>query len=233
MAQANDDLEALQERIGWRFKNASLLQRALTHRSAAPKVGQNNERMEFLGDRVLGLLTAYTLYRVTDEFSEGELALRLNAFVKRSSCSNIAETWNLWEHINLGRSERCSASERSRENILADAFEAVLGAVFLDGGLDAARAIVEKYCYHFLETSDANLRDPKTQLQEWLHKQGASSPTYRELKRRGSVHAPVFTVEVDAGKAGNARAEGTSKRRAERQAAHNLLLAMGALRAQE
>ena len=233
MARANDDLDALQERIGWRFKNVSLLLHALTHRSAAPKVGQNNERMEFLGDRVLGLLTAHTLYRVSDEFSEGELALRLNAFVKRSSCSKIAETWNLWEHVTLGRSERHGASERSRENILADAFEAILGAVFLDGGLDAARTIIEKHCYQFLETSDANLRDPKTQLQEWLHKQGASSPIYRELKRRGSVHAPVFTVEVDAGDAGNARAEGTSKRRAERQAAHNLLLAVGALRAQE
>lgn len=233
MAQANGDLDALQERIGWRFRNVSLLRHALTHRSAAPKVGHNNERMEFLGDRVLGLLTAYTLYRITDEFSEGELALRLNAFVKRSNCSNIAETWNLWEHVTLGRSERIGASERSRENILADAFEAILGAVFLDGGLDAARIIVEKSCHQFLETSNTNLRDPKTQLQEWLHKQGASSPVYRELKRSGSVHAPVFTVEVDAGDAGNARAEGTSKRRAERQAAHNLLLAVGALQAQE
>ncbi|MCY4031051.1 MAG: ribonuclease III [Hyphomicrobiales bacterium] len=233
MVQANEDLDALQERIGWRFKDVSLLRHALIHRSAAPKVGQNNERMEFLGDRVLGLLTAYTLYQVTDEFSEGELALRLNAFVKRSSCSRIAETWNLWDYVNLGRSERNSASERSRENILADAFEAVLGAVFIDGGLDAANAVVEEYYNRFLETSDANLIDPKTQLQEWLHKQGGSSPVYRELKRRGSVHAPVFTVEVDAGDAGNAQAEGTSKRRAERQAAHNLLLAVGALQAQE
>lgn len=233
MAEANDDLDTLQERIGWRFKNVSLLRHALIHRSAAPKVGENNERMEFLGDRVLGLLTAYTLYRIPDEYSEGELALRLNAFVRRSNCSKIAETWNLWDYVTLGRSERCGASERSRENILADAFEAVLGAVFIDSGLDAASTILERYYYEFLEASDANLIDPKTQLQEWLHKQGASSPTYRELKRSGSVHAPVFTVEVNAGNVGNARAEGTSKRRAERQAAYKLLLAVGALQAQE
>ncbi|MCY4034343.1 MAG: ribonuclease III [Hyphomicrobiales bacterium] len=233
MAQTDDGLDSLQERIGWRFGNISLLRRALTHRSASPKVGHNNERLEFLGDRVLGLLTADTLYRNTEEFSEGELALRLNAFVQRSNCSKIAEAWNLWEHVILGRSERLGASERARENILADAFEAVLGAVFLDGGLGAARAIIEKRCLHFLETSGTDLLDPKTELQEWLHKQGASSPVYRELKRRGSVHAPVFTIEVDAGDAGNARAEGTSKRRAERKAAHNLLLAVGARQAQE
>lgn len=233
MAPADDGLELLQERIGWHFRDVSLLQRALTHRSAAPKVGHNNERLEFLGDRVLGLLTADTLYRNAEEFNEGELALRLNAFVQRSNCSKIGEMWNLWEHVILGRSERCGASERSRENILADAFEAVLGAVFLDGGLGAARKTIEKQCLHFLETSDADLLDPKTQLQEWLHKQGGSSPVYRELKRRGSVHAPVFTIEVDAGDAGNARAEGTSKQRAERQAAHNLLLAVGERRAQE
>lgn len=233
MAKASDDLDALQERLGWRFENISLLQCALTHRSAAPKIGQNNERLEFLGDRVLGLLTADTLYRHGNECNEGELALRLNSFVRRSNCANIAETWKLWEHIVLGHAEKNNASERSRENILADAFEAVLGAIFIDGGLDAAHAIIEKQCRKLLETPADNLLDPKTQLQELLHKQGGTAPVYRELKRRGSVHAPVFTIEVDAGNVGNARAEGSSKRRAESQAAHNLLLALQAHRTQE
>ena len=222
---ADKNLDALQDRLGWRFKDASLLRRALTHSSAAASSGENNERLEFLGDRVLGLLAADMLYRHPDGFNEGDLALRLNGFVRRSSCMRIAEAWGLWEHVVLGQGERKSVA-RSREGILANACEAVLGALFLDGGLEAARRALQPHCRPLLQASAAELRDAKTELQEWLHKRGAATPKYRELARRGSVHAPIFVVEVDAGPAGTGRAEGTSKRRAERQAAENVLTAM-------
>ena len=229
---ADKSLDALQRRLGWRFADAGLLQRALVHSSAATSAGESNERLEFLGDRVLGLLTADMLYRHPAGLREGELALRLNGFVCRGSCAQIAEEWRLWEHVRLGPGERKSAA-RSREGILADACEAVLGALFLDGGLQAARQALQPHCRRLLQASANDLRDAKTELQEWLHKRGAAAPHYRELERRGSVHAPVFVVEVDAGPAGTGRAEGTSKRRAERQAAENVLLAMGRRRAAE
>ena len=220
------DLERLQERIGWRFKDGGLLRQALTHSSGGMHSEDSNERLEFLGDRVLGLLAADMLYRHPQSFNEGALALRLNAFVCQSSCARIAEAWGLWEHIILGRNER-KLAVRCREGILADACEAVLGALFLDGGLPAACQALQKHCQPLLQASTVELRDPKTELQEWLHKRGAAAPVYRELERRGEQHAPTFTIEVDAGPAGTARADGTSKRRAERQAAENVLIAIG------
>ena len=227
-----ETLEALQERLGWRFRDAGLLRCALTHSSAAAHPGVNNERLEFLGDRVLGLLAADMLYRHRCGFDEGGLALRLNGFVCRSSCARIAEAWGLWDHIVLGAGER-KAAARAREGILADACEAVLGALFLDGGLEAARQALQPHCRPLWEAGAEELRDAKTELQEWLHKRGAAAPKYRELARRGAGHAPVFVVEVDAGPAGTGRAEGTSKRRAERQAAENVLTAMGRRRTVE
>ena len=234
MSSASKDacLDHLQERLGWRFSDVELLRCALIHRSAASSVGHNNERLEFLGDRVLGLLAAERFYQASDELNEGDLTLRLNAFVRRGNCVRIAQSWGLWEHIQVGRSEK-NASGRAREGILADACEAVLGAIFLDGGLEAARLVLEEQFRSNLAASDTHLRDPKTELQEWLHKRGSSEPVYRELARRGSVHAPVFTIEVDAGPAGVSRAEGTSKRRAEQQAAENILRVIETKRAAE
>ena len=225
-ARAMGDTEHLQEHIGWTFKDKDLLRQALTHSSGGMHSRDSNERLEFLGDRVLGLLAADMLYRHPQSFNEGALALRLNAFVCQSSCARIAEEWGLWEHIILGRNER-KLSARCREGILADACEAMLGALFLDGGLDAARRVLQKHCLPLLQSGALELRDPKTELQEWLHKRGAAAPVYRELQRCGEQHAPIFTIEVDAGPAGTARADGTSKRRAERQAAENILIAIG------
>ena len=232
MSMTDETLDALQERLGWRFKDANLLRQALTHKSAAVGSGEHNERLEFLGDRVLGLLVADALHRHPHRFNEGELALRLNVFVRRDSCARIAEAWGLWDHIMLGQGERKTVT-RSRQGILANACEAVLGALFLDGGLEAARQALQPHYRPLLETNLSELRDAKTELQEWLHKRGAAAPRYRELTRRGSVHEPIFEIEVDAGPAGTGRAEGTSKRRAELQAAENVLIAMGRRRAPE
>lgn len=225
-AKQADSLDGLQTRLGWRFRDASLLRRALTHSSAAASPGENNERLEFLGDRVLGLLAAEMLYRDRRAFREGVMAARLNAFVRKESCARIARAWGLWEHIRIGEGERKTA-DRSQEGILADACEAVLGALFLDGGMEAARCALQPHCGPLFADED-DIRDPKNALQEWLHRHGASPPTYRQIGRRGSDHAPIFSVEADAGPAGKTRAEGTSLRRAERQAAENLLAAVTA-----
>lgn len=220
------DLDSLQKRLGWRFQDVGLLEQALTHSSVVSAVGKNNERLEFLGDRVLGLVAADLLYRHEDTFGEGDMSVCLNAFVRRSNCLQIAEAWGLWDHMILGHSKK-GIFERSREGILANACEAVLGALFLDGGLNAAHRALKEHSRSLLKNSPDDLRDPKTELQQWLQKRGAEAPVYRELDRRGAVHAPTFTMEVDAGPAGIAFGEGNSKRRAERRAAENVLIAMG------
>ena len=168
---------ALQTRLGWSFRDPALLERALTHGSVGDRAprASNNERLEFLGDRVLGLIIAERLYDDAPLAPEGELAIRLNALVSRTACARVARRAGFGPALRLGGSES-NAGGRDKDVILADACEAVLAAVYKDGGLGAARAAVEAlWGADISEFDPATLKDVKTRLQEWAHARGPQS----------------------------------------------------------
>nr|WP_194300312.1 ribonuclease III [Acetobacter farinalis] len=227
----------MQERLGYQFQNPDLLHEALTHRSAAhqnaggrhrlPKargVG-SNERLEFIGDRVLGLLMAeWLLERYPDE-QEGALGSRLAHLVSRVTLAEIAERIDLPGSLAVATHE-ARAGVQTAANVVADALEAVLGAVFLDGGLDPARSMVRKAWKPMLDAQARPPKDPKTALQEWVLGRGQSLPSYETIGADGPSHAPLFVVKVTAGgQSGEGRAG--SKRAAESAAAADLLEKLG------
>jgi ribonuclease-3 len=219
------DWRPLADRLGHRFARPELLVRALTHPSAAHRRGAGEdsyERLEFLGDRVLGLIVADLLLRRFPEENEGELALRHAGLVRRETLAKIAEELDLGSHVRLAKGEE-AAGERGNPAIQADACEAVIGAVYLDGGLDAARDLVESLWTPLLEAVLVPPQDAKTALQEWAQGRGLPLPDYREVGRSGPDHGPVFTVEVAVQGHPPAAGEGRSKRLAE-QAAAGLLM---------
>ena len=213
-------------RLGHRFKNAELLERALTHSSHAR--GQNGagredyERLEFLGDRVLGLAIAELLAEHYPGANEGVLAQRYNRLVRGETCAAIARALDLGAHIKLSNSEAASGG-REKVTILADACEAVLAAVFLEGGYEKARKVVRTHWESWLETLPATAADAKSALQEWAQGRGAELPLYVEIAREGPDHAPAFTSEVRIKGLKPARGTGLSKRTAEQAAATALL----------
>ncbi len=222
------DLAALANGIGHVFGRPELVAEALTHRSALDRqpdlktaYPQGNERLEFLGDRVLSLATADLLLRRFPREREGELARRHNALVNAGTLAEIAEEIGLGAHLRLGASER--GAEGVRPAILADALEALLGAVFLDGGFGAAATVVERLFEARLAAQRAAPRDPKTALQEWVQARRLPLPSYREVGREGPPHAPMFVIEVSIKGEGPAQARAGSKREAERMAAETLL----------
>ena len=214
--------------LGRKFRRPSLLQDALTHSSAG--VGRaarvNNERQEFLGDRVLGLVVAERLYR--DFAGEGEngLAPRLNALVNRTACARAARRAGLGAALTLSRSEEAGGG-REKETILADACEAVIAALYLDGGLKAARDFIDKYWAEEFAAVTSPPQDAKTVLQEWAAATKRGSPRYEVLERAGPDHAPRFKVEASVQGCDPAVGEGGSKREAERAAALALLTSAG------
>lgn len=223
MTQASrDSLEAV---LGYRFADAELLERALTHSSMrnARRAGDVLERLEFLGDRVLGLLAAETLWRQYPEAPEGELSRRLNALVRTETCAAAALALGLDEHLVLAPSEE-SAGGRKKPGILSDAMEAVLGALYIDGGLPAARKAFDLFWTPNIERLSARAEDPKTALQEWSQSKGLGVPVYEVTERSGPDHAPVFDVEVAVEGFAPARGSGASKRAAERKAAEIMLV---------
>lgn len=213
----------LETRIGWTFKRKELLSEALTHSSSAEgrRGAITNERLEFLGDRVLGLVVAQRLFATYVDDGESALALRLNALVNRGACAAAARRVGLGDALTLSKSEEL-AGGRNKETILADACEALIAALYLDGGLDAARTFIDSaWGEAFAEAAEAG-RDPKTALQEWAAARKLAAPNYVLAARAGPDHAPVFVIDVTvAGR--TARGEGGSKRDAERRAAHALL----------
>jgi ribonuclease-3 len=218
---------ALAAALGHRFDDPSLLSRALTHGSAdASGTATDYQRLEFLGDRVLGLLIAELLFRYYPHATEGELATRFNAHVRREALAEVARELDLGEHLVLGQGE-AQAGGRDKDAILADSCEALIAALYLDGGLPAARALVERLWAERVSAQDAVPRDPKTQLQEWSQSKGHGLPDYVETTRQGPPHAPVFTVEVRVGTREPAIGHGRSKREAEREAAAALLAREG------
>ena len=208
--------------IGYSFKDGDLLVRALTHASLAAESGRDLERLEFLGDRVLGLLTAEELWRRYPTMAEGDLAPRLNQLVRKETCADAARHFGLGEALKMSSGEDSNGG-RQRDAILGDAMEALLGAVFIDGGLDAAAKVYRKFWEPNFDAIADAFRDPKTSLQEWAQAEGHGTPSYVDLERRGPDHAPVFTVEVRAGQLKPERADGTSKREAQSEAALKVL----------
>lgn len=218
----------IEAKLGHRFKNQNLLERALTHASVrGDKIARfDNERLEFIGDRVLGLAIAEILNEQYPEASEGELARRYNRLVCGEACAKVARAIGLGAHLILSESEADSGG-RNKTTILADAAEALLGAVFIDGGFDKARAVVHKLWREQSEPVPEVAVDAKSALQEWAQGQGLALPKYTVVSRKGPDHAPQFTAEVVIAGRQPARGEGASKRIAEQAAATALLTREG------
>jgi ribonuclease-3 len=210
---------------GHRFRDPALLARALTHASANSE--NSNERLEFLGDRVLGLVIAEKIYALYPNDTEGALALKLNALVRKEACAAAAEAVGLPDHLILANSETASGG-RKKAVILAGACEAVIAALYLDGGMNAARAFIEHYWAKAFETLGDDMRDAKTALQEWSQaRKGGGAPVYRLAKRDGPDHAPQFEVEVSVSGEEPALGQGGSKREAEQAAAKAMMRRLG------
>lgn len=219
------DLQAFSARLGHVFARPELLIRAVTHASIATPQRPDNQRLEFLGDRVLGLVIAEALLGADRAASEGLLAPRFNALVRKETCADVAREIGLGDVLKLGRSEMMSGGRR-KEALLGDAMEAVVAAVYLDAGLEAARGVILKHWGPRIGSVKADARDAKTALQEWAQARGLPPPAYTEQGREGPDHQPQFTVEVrlESGEAEVAKA-GT-KRQAEQTAAKALLARM-------
>ena len=216
------DLQAFQKRIGHGFSDPELLIRALTHPSFSSPARPDNQRLEFLGDRVLGLTIAEALCAADPEASEGQLAPRFNALVRKETCAEIAREIGLGEALKLGRSEMRSGGRR-KQALLADALEAVIAAVYLDAGHAAARDLVLRLWGRRIAEVEDDARDPKTALQEWAQARGQTPPHYAVSAREGPDHAPLFTIEVRLQSGECAKARASSKRQAEQAAARALL----------
>ncbi len=215
----------LEKALGHRFKDQQLIEVALTHASMRGGKSQksDNERLEFIGDRVLGLVMAETLIELFPAANEGELARRFNRLVRGEACARVAKSIGIGPHLILSDSEAGSGG-RAKGTILADAMEAILGAVFLDGGFDAARTVVKRLWGSQYDQQPASAGpDAKSALQEWAQGKGLALPEYVEVSRKGPDHAPRFTSEVRIAGCAPSRGEGASKRAAEQAAARALL----------
>ena len=221
----------LERDLGHAFVDRGLLDRALTHASAGGGGGRirDNEILEFIGDRVIGLLAAERLAQLFPQSPEGDLAPRLNALVSRETCAMVAR------RINLGPALRLSGSEtktggRDKVSILAGACEAVMAAIYQDGGLEAARAAFQRlWAPAFEEAGTEKPRDAKTALQEWAQGQGRPLPAYAVTGRTGPDHQPTFTVQVEVEGLAPAAGEGRSRQEAEKAAATSMLQRDGQL----
>jgi ribonuclease-3 len=220
----------LEKKLGYRFKDEALLARALTHSSlrGAKKAREDNERLEFVGDRVLGLAIVELLEETYPAATEGELARHLNRLVRGETCAKVARTLGLGEFLMLSDSEAGSGG-RLKATILADAVEAVLGAIFLEAGFNKARDVVHRLWKDEEVSFGHAAADPKSALQEWAQGQGLQLPSYIEVERTGPDHAPKFTSEVRIRGKAPARGQGASKRAAEQAAATALLEREGVL----
>jgi ribonuclease III len=212
-------LADLADRLGHGFTRPELLIEALTHPSKAS--GLDNQRLEFLGDRVLGLVIAEALLAQDPAATEGQLAPRLNALVRKETCAEMAASVDLGAALRLGRSEMLSGGRR-KTALLGDAMEAVIAAVYLDAGMEAARALILRLWGPRIAGATGHAQDAKTALQEWAQARGMSPPVYSDLSRAGPDHAPVFRVEVRLADGRAAQAEAASKRAAQQLAAEAL-----------
>lgn len=221
-----EDAAEFERRLAYKFKHRSLLHRALRHAGPTGTPQADNERLEFLGDRVLGLVVAEDLYRRFPDVPEGQLARRLNALVSKTACAGVAEELDL-----RGLVTPRGAGGGVTQRVLADICEALVAAVYLDGGLEAARKVVLIHWEEGLESAETTRRDPKSQLQEWALGKALPVPDYAVTDREGPDHAPRFTVRVSVEGHDTASGSGPNKREAEQAAAESFLESHGIARA--
>lgn len=222
-------LDEIEARLGHAFANRDLLAQALTHPSAltgADKRDKSYQRLEFLGDRVLGLAVAGLLYRALPQEDEGALSRRLSDLVRAETCAEVAGALDLGAGVMVGPTESQTAVGR-RAGVLADLCEAVIGAIYLDGGWTAAEAFVLANWRDRLAAGSAVQRDAKSALQEWAQGRGLPTPVYRVSDRSGPDHAPHFTMAVVIPGLADGQGEGASKRQAEIAAAIAVLVREG------
>ncbi len=220
------DLKRLQRNLGYEFRDEALLVQSLTHRSAGAR---NNERLEFLGDAILGFEIAENLYREHPNASEGELSRARAQLVKRETLAGVARRLKLGDYLILGTGELRSGGQ-TRDSILSDAVEALIAAVFMDADMESARALVRRILREEITgiSPEAQPKDSKTRLQEYLQAQGKSLPVYQVVSVEGSAHEQQFVVECRASNLGiTEQGEGASRRKAEQQAAYKVLAKIG------
>jgi ribonuclease-3 len=224
--KAKAELAALEARLGHLFRDRELMARALTHLSAPAAGGTGRtlsyQRLEFLGDRVLGVVVAHMLYDAFPQASEGELSMRLAKLVRRETCAAVAEEWDVGPHVVMGQGE-ARAGGRKKAAILSDICESLIGAVYLDGGFEAARELVARSWRARMDADIEPERDAKTAVQEWAQARALAAPRYIEVARSGPAHAPHFVMQVVLDGYGPESGEATSKRAAEQAAAHAFL----------
>lgn len=218
----SSDISAFEQRLGHRFQSLDLLVEALTHPSFGSPTRPDNQRLEFLGDRVLGLVMAEALLENDLEAKEGQMAPRYNALVRKETCADVARQIDLGAVLKLGRSEMKSGGRR-KETLLGDAMEALIAAIYLDAGFGRAKSVILSLWGQRINTVDTDARDAKTMLQEWAQARGLPPPTYTVVSRSGPDHAPVFDIQVVLETGETATSRAGSKRVAEQSAAKELL----------
>ena len=216
---SEDLADWLAGKLGHRPRSLTLFELALTHASRSE---ENYERLEFLGDRVLGLATAAWLYELFPGEPEGNLSRRLNVLVSRATCSDVARDIGIPERMRLGKQAREDGAQDS-DNVLGDTVEALIGAVFLDASFEAAENVVQRLWASRVGELERAPKHPKSRLQEWAAANNRRPPSYEMVGRSGPHHAPKFIVEVSIKDIGTAKAEGTTKQEAETAAAEALL----------
>ncbi|WLS01780.1 ribonuclease III [Shinella oryzae] len=214
--------KALEELIGYVFTDKDRLDRAITHASARPGKGSNYERLEFLGDRVLGLCVAEMLFRTFRDAKEGELSVRLNQLVSAESCAAVSDDLGLHRFIRTGADVK-KLTGKAMLNVRADVVESLIAAIYLDGGLEAARGFILANWEGRAARAEGARRDAKTELQEWAHARFGLTPNYRVDERSGPDHDPRFTVTVEVKGVAPETGVDRSKRAAEQAAATKIL----------
>lgn len=209
--------EHLQKILKYQFKNTSLLQKAITHSSVNSHVDANYERLEFLGDRVLGVATASLLYHIFKDEPEGSLSQRFVSLVCKETVAEMALNLQLDKFIKV-----LSPDLLHNENVLCDVMEAVIGAIYIDGGIDAAVEFVDNHWRKLIDCHTSPKKDSKTSLQEWAHHHKLETPRYEMITRKGSEHEPIFIMQVSIGDK-TAQGEGKNKKQAEFAAAQSML----------
>ncbi|MCP5086967.1 MAG: ribonuclease III [Rhodobacteraceae bacterium] len=216
------ELKDFQTRLGHSFARPELLIEAMTHSSLSSLTRDDNQRLEFLGDRVLGLAIAGALIAHDPSATEGQLAPRFNALVRKETCAEVAVELDLGVALKMGRSEMLSGGRR-KQALLGDAMEAVIAAVYQDAGFEAARDLVLRVWGKRIATAEADARDAKTTLQEWAQARGMQPPKYTETGRSGPDHAPEFEIRAELEDGTVAKAKAPSKRQAQQAAATAML----------
>ena len=222
----SEAIRSFEQRLGYEFSNLSLLVEALTHSSIASDFRKDNQRLEFLGDRVLGLVMAEALLEIDQTAPEGTLAPRFNALVRKETCAEVARQIELGGVLKIGRSEMLSGGRR-KDALLGDGMEAIIAAIYKDGGFEIAKTIIIKLWGDRIKNVKVDARDAKTMLQEWAQARGQNPPNYEVISRSGPDHAPDFLVKVILASGETSEAMAGSKRQAEQMAAKALLQKIG------